>query len=110
VVGLGQTGRNFAAGMSGGIAYCLDETGDFKKKCNMDMVELEKLDLQDSATVRNLLSNHYRYTKSQKAKKILEDFEKSVRLFVKVMPWEYKRILEKGKVSKKLDPGEYIDG
>jgi len=110
VVVLGQTGRNFAAGMSGGIAYCLDETGDLKKKCNMDMVALERLDLQDSATVRNLLSNHYHYARSQKAKKLLEDFEKATHLFVKVMPLEYKRILEKSKVFKKLDPGEYTDG
>ena len=71
VVVLGVTGRNFAAGMSGGIAYCLDQAGDFRKKCNMGMVELQKLDLQDAETVRNLLSNHYRYTKSQKAKELL---------------------------------------
>jgi glutamate synthase domain-containing protein 3 len=110
VVVLGQTGRNFAAGMSGGIAYCLDEKGDFKKKCNMDMVVLEKLDPQDQATLRNLLSNHYHYAKSQKAKKLLEDFEEARHIFIKVMPLEYKRILEKTEGSGKLDLGEYSDG
>ena len=107
---LGVTGRNFAAGMSGGIAYCLDQAGDFRKKCNMGMVELQKLDLQDAETVRNLLSNHYRYTKSQKAKELLEDFEISAQLFVKVMPLEYKRILEETKASRKTNLGEYTDG
>jgi len=110
VVILGQTGRNFAAGMSGGIAYCLDETGDFKKKCNMDMVELQRLTPQDAETVRNLLSNHYQYTKSQKAKRLLDGFEISARLFVKVMPLEYKRILEETKDSRKSNLGEYTDG
>jgi glutamate synthase domain-containing protein 3 len=110
VVILGLTGRNFAAGMSGGIAYCLDEQGDFKKKCNMEMVALEKLGNDDIETIKNLLANHHKYTQSRKAKEILDNFHKYAGIFVKVMPLEYKRILEEKKVSKKADLGEYTDG
>ncbi|MDD5130408.1 MAG: glutamate synthase large subunit [Candidatus Omnitrophica bacterium] len=110
IVILGKTGRNFAAGMSGGIAYCLDEHKDFDKKCNLDMVVLEKLDECDKETIKNLLNNHYKYTQSPKAKEILEDFGKYTDVFIKVMPLEYKRILEERKASKKADLGEYTDG
>jgi glutamate synthase domain-containing protein 3 len=110
IVVLGKTGRNFAAGMSGGIAYCLDESEDFKKKCNMDMVILEKIDAADKETINNLLFNHYKYTQSPKAKQVLDDFHKYANSFVKVMPLEYKRILEERKAAKKADLGEYTDG
>ena len=110
VVVLGKTGRNFAAGMSGGIAYCLDEWGDFKKKCNMGMVVLEKIDASDIETIKHLLANHYKYTQSLKAKQVLGDFHKYTDVFVKVMPLEYKRILGEKKMVKKLDLGEYTDG
>ncbi len=110
VVVLGKTGRNFAAGMSGGIAYCLDEQGDFKKKCNMGMVVLEKIDASDIETIKHLLANHHKYTQSLKAKQILDDFHKYTGVFVKVMPLEYKRILGENKVTKKLALGEYTDG
>lgn len=110
VVVLGKTGRNFGAGMSGGIAYCLDEGRDFKKKCNLDMVNLEKIDSQDAETIKNLLFNHHKYTQSFKAEEILKDFHKYAGLFIKVMPLEYKRILEQTKASKKADLGEYTDG
>jgi glutamate synthase (ferredoxin) len=110
VVVLGKTGRNFAAGMSGGIAYCLDEYGDFKKKCNMDMVVLEKIDEFDQETIRNLLVNHYKYTQSPKAREILDDLHKYANIFVKVMPKEYKRILEEKKAAAQADLGEYTDG
>jgi glutamate synthase domain-containing protein 2/glutamate synthase domain-containing protein 3 len=110
IVVLGKTGRNFAAGMSGGIAYCLDEYGDFKKKCNMDMVVLEKIDEFDQETIRNLLVNHYKYTQSPKAREILDDLHKYANIFVKVMPKEYKRILEEKKVAAQADLGEYTDG
>jgi glutamate synthase domain-containing protein 3 len=106
IVVLGQTGRNFAAGMSGGIAYCLDETGDFNKKCNLDMVVLEKIDELDKETIKNLLANHHKYTQSPKAKEILDNFHKYANIFVKVMPLEYKRILEERKIAKKADLGE----
>jgi len=110
VIVLGKTGRNFAAGMSGGIAYCLDEHGDFKQKCNMGMVMLEKIDGFDTETIKHLLANHYKYTQSLKAKQVLSDFHKYTDLFVKVMPLEYRRILGEKKVTKKLDLGEYTDG
>jgi glutamate synthase domain-containing protein 3 len=110
VVVLGATGRNFAAGMSGGIAYCLDEGGDFRKKCNMEMVELQKIDESDAETIKNLLANHHKYTQSPKAKEILSDFHKYANIFIKVMPLEYRRILEERKIAKKLDLGEYTEG
>ncbi|MCX5668971.1 MAG: glutamate synthase large subunit [Candidatus Omnitrophica bacterium] len=110
IVVLGKTGRNFAAGMSGGIAYCLDAAQDFKKKCNMDMVVLEKIAELDKETIKNLLVNHYKYTQSPKAKQILNDFHKYANIFVKVMPLEYKRILEEKKVTAQADLGEYTDG
>ena len=95
VVVIGPTGRNFAAGMSGGIAYVYDDLGLFPKLCNLDMVDLEKPDQpSDRQTIRTLLSNHARYTGSTKAKAILDDFENELRWFVKVMPTDYRRVLE----------------
>jgi glutamate synthase (NADPH) large chain len=110
VVVLGSTGRNFGAGMSGGIAYCFDQAGDFNKKCNLDMVVLEKIDEADKETIKNLLVNHHKYTQSSKAREILDNFHKYENTFVKVMPLEYKRILEERKIAKKAELGEYTDG
>jgi len=110
VVVLGATGRNFGAGMSGGIAYCLDEAGDFHKKCNLDMVVLEKIDEADKGAIKNLLVNHHKYTQSPKAREILDNFNKYAHSFIKVMPLEYKRILEERKIAKKAESGEYTDG
>lgn len=110
VVVLGKTGRNFGAGMSGGIAYCLDENSEFKKKCNLEMVALEGIDDADAQMIKNLLFNHHKYTQSSKAKEILADFHKYAGLFVKVMPLEYKRILQETKAAKQADLGEYTDG
>jgi len=107
---LGHTGRNFAAGMSGGIAYVYDEDKTFKDKCNMDMVELETLKKEDRDTVYNLLHNHFRYTKSKKAKGIIDNMHVELKKFVKVVPIEYKRILEGIKVEEKLDLAEAFDG
>jgi len=101
VVVLGKTGRNFAAGMSGGIAYVYDKKKDFKYKCNMEMVEFEELDESDIDTVRELLNNHYRYTQSSVAKGILDNFYNELNNFVKVMPIEYKHVLKKDKVCEK---------
>ena len=102
VVVLGKTGRNFGAGMSGGIAYVYDGISNFKKRCNLEMVELEDPNEQDLETIKNLLSNHYRYTQSPIAKKIIDDFKLESKKFIKVMPTEYKRIL--GEVEKKRKP------
>ncbi|MFA5430104.1 MAG: glutamate synthase large subunit [Candidatus Omnitrophota bacterium] len=94
VVILGRTGRNFAAGMSGGIAYVYDREGNFSARCNMEMVELQrKLEEEDAAEIKMLLSNHYRYTGSPAAKEALDDFASRHKHFVKVLPFEYKKIL-----------------
>ncbi len=95
VVVLGQTGRNFAAGMSGGVAYVLDEAGDFKTRCNSQMVGLEKLeDAEEIEALRKLIQKHADCTKSQRAFKVLAMWEKFVPKFVKVMPKDYKRVLQ----------------
>jgi len=94
VVVLGATGRNFAAGMSGGIAYVLDVTGDFPSRCNIAMVGLEKLeDPQEVNDVRALIERHVRYTGSDRGRYILELWEDMVPKFVKVMPKDYQRVL-----------------
>ncbi|MBI2060735.1 MAG: glutamate synthase large subunit [Nitrospirae bacterium] len=94
VLVLGRTGRNFAAGMSGGVAYVLDVDRDFKKKCNTGMVELQELmDPSDVSTVRRLLQRHLQFTKSAVADRILKRWDDYRTLFVKVLPVEYKKVL-----------------
>ena len=86
---------NFTAGMSGGVAYILDEKGTFHTNCNMQMVALEKLeDPEEIQQVRQLIENHQRYTKSQRAESVLKNWDAMVSKFVKVMPKDYKRVLE----------------
>ncbi len=95
VVILGPTGRNFAAGMSGGVAYILDEAGDFPARCNMQMVALEKLEDGDEIEkLWKLVQRHQTYTRSARAAKVLENWEQMVPKFVKVMPKDHKRVLE----------------
>ncbi|KAI5818945.1 putative glutamate synthase Glt1 [Pyronema omphalodes] len=95
VIILGETGRNFAAGMSGGIAYVLDFKNNFRNKVNTEMVELSGLsDPLEISFVRGLIEDHYHYTGSEIAKRILLDFRKALTRFVKVLPTDYKRILE----------------
>ncbi|MBN2120194.1 MAG: glutamate synthase large subunit [Candidatus Omnitrophica bacterium] len=110
VVVIGKTGRNFAAGMSGGIAYVYDESSDFIDKVNPSMVELHVLSQDDKETVHNLLHNHYKYTKSEVAKKIIDEAEVGFKKFIKVMPIEYKRILEGKKLEERLELMELSDG
>jgi len=110
VVILGKTGRNFGAGMSGGIAYVYDKDKTFKKNCNMEMISLESLNKDDKETVKNLLYNHHKYTGSLVAKKVVNRFSNEIRNFVKVMPLEYKLILEGKKIEEKLDLLEPSDG
>jgi len=94
VVVIGRTGRNFAAGMSGGVAYVLDEAGDFKIRCNLGMVDLEPLVApEDVGEVRELLRRHVRYTQSAVAERIVKDWEAEQPKFVKVVPRDYKRAL-----------------
>lgn len=106
VVVLGLTGQNFAAGMSGGVAYVYDEDGLFAKRCNMSMVALEKVEVADAdigkvqhlnqpdeLTLKTLIENHAKYTDSPRANELLADWANSRAKFVKVMPHEYKRAL-----------------
>ena len=124
VVVLGSTGRNFAAGMSGGVAYVLDATGNFEKRCNLSMVELEPIPVEnhnshgldqngddleshglvdimhdmtkdDAKRLRHLIERHARYTGSEYARHILDEWANYLPLFVKVMPVDYKKALEK---------------
>ncbi len=130
---LGQTGRNFAAGMSGGIAYVYDEAGDFARRCNLAMVELEPVaaeeermeaklhqtgDLEtpgrvdvmsdmtrfDAERLRQMIRDHVRYTGSKRGREILQNFDKALARFVKVMPVEYRRALA-GRADAALQPG-----
>jgi len=130
VVVLGSTGRNFAAGMSGGVAYVLDATGNFEKRCNLAMVELEPIpeenhvslgldqngdDLEshglvdimhdmtngDAKRLRHLIERHARYTGSAYARHILDEWVNYLPLFVKVMPVDYKKALEKIQATRK---------
>ncbi len=93
VVVLGDTGRNFGAGMSGGIAYVYDPDGDFDRKVNREMVEVEQLDEADRQFVRDTIERHHGYTESAVAKRMLASWSVAVSRFRKVMPTDYKRVL-----------------
>jgi glutamate synthase domain-containing protein 2/glutamate synthase domain-containing protein 3 len=96
VVILGETGYNFAAGMSGGISFVYDRHKTFKRKCNLEMVDLEQVTIEDQARqLYALVECHYKYTNSRKAKTLLQNWKNVVRDFVMVMPIEYRRILAK---------------
>ncbi|MGK7895365.1 MAG: glutamate synthase subunit alpha, partial [Xenococcus sp. (in: cyanobacteria)] len=94
VVILGSTGRNFAAGMSGGVAYILDEQGDFATRCNTQMADIEPLDEEDRETIYQMIQKHADYTNSRKAAKVLANWQETAGKFVKVMPRDYKRVLQ----------------
>jgi glutamate synthase domain-containing protein 3 len=92
---LGRTGRNFAAGMSGGIAYVLDEDGSFAGRCNMGMIELEAVESEgDVEQLASLLQHHADYTGSPVAERLLADWPAAQVRFLKVMPIDYKRVLQ----------------
>jgi glutamate synthase domain-containing protein 3 len=116
VVVLGKTGRNFAAGMSGGVAYVYDEDGQFAKRCNTAMVSLEKLQTKeeqqvssqpagwhngqtDEAQLRRLIEDHHRWTGSLRAREILDQWAEARGRFVKVLPHEYRRALSERKAA-----------
>ena len=102
VVILGPTGRNFAAGMSGGVAYIWDPENNFPANCNMEMVELEKVeDTEDIANLKELIEEHSQRTGSKVASKLLDNWSGSLSQFVKVMPTDYKRVLLERKKAKK---------
>lgn len=95
VVVLGPTGRNFAAGMSGGTAYVLDEQGTFKDQCNQDMVYLEQVEETfEAEELRNMIQRHATFTGSSVAERVLKNWEEYVWKFVKVIPRDYKRMFE----------------
>ncbi|EGV66693.1 glutamate synthase [NADH] [Yamadazyma tenuis] len=101
VIVLGSTGRNFAAGMCGGIAYVLDMAQDFADKCNMGTVELSSIeDPSEIAFVRGLIEDHRHYTGSEVADNVLNDFNRILPRVVKVLPTDYKKVLEKEKLQK----------
>ncbi len=93
VVVLGSTGRNFAAGMSGGIAFVLDEEGDFPIRCNQDMVDLEPLSDDDAEEVRDMIKRHIEHTDSDRGREVLSNWSNIKEKFVRVMPKDYKRML-----------------
>jgi glutamate synthase (NADPH/NADH) large chain/glutamate synthase (ferredoxin) len=121
---LGKTGRNFAAGMSGGVAYVYDEDGQFAKRCNTAMVTLEKVLPQaeqeatvdrgvwhrgetDEAQLKKLLADHLRWTGSRRARELLDHWETTRAKFVKVFPTEYKRAL--GEIHARLQTAQQLD-
>jgi glutamate synthase (NADPH/NADH) large chain len=99
VVILGGTGRNFAAGMSGGIAYVYDVKGTLPENCNKEMVDLDPVEENDLQELREMLTQHFLSTNSTVAKFVLDDFENQLQHFVKVFPKDYKKVLEKKVVT-----------
>ena len=97
---LGATGRNFGAGMSGGIAYIYDKDKDFDKNCNKETFEIESLLEEDLKDLKELITNHFNYTGSIVAEKIIESWDIEVERFIKVMPTDYKRVLNEMKLRK----------
>ncbi|HEU4607328.1 MAG TPA: glutamate synthase subunit alpha, partial [Chitinophagaceae bacterium] len=93
VVVLGDTGRNFAAGMSGGIAYVYDVKGRFANNCNKEMVDLDPVAEADIAELKEMIGNHYKFTGSTVARFVLDDFENQLKNFVKVFPRDFKKVL-----------------
>jgi glutamate synthase (NADH) len=106
---LGLTGRNFAAGMSGGIAYIYDPTGVFPPKCNKELVTLYKLsEDEDLIFLKNILTDFYEKTKSEVAEKILNNWLVSLSSFIKVFPNEYKKVLDDKKLKKNVNPIQVV--
>jgi glutamate synthase (NADPH/NADH) large chain len=96
---LGDTGRNFAAGMSGGIAYVYDVKGNFEGNCNTEMVDLDPCDLNDKNELFTMLQKHAEYTGSTVAKFILEDLDNQLQFFIKVFPRDFKKVIIHQKIS-----------
>ena len=105
VIILGNTGRNFGAGMSGGVAYVYDLNGDFKTKCNNETFELEQLSKDDLGDLKQFITTHRDLTGSEVASSILDSWDKEITKFVKVMPIDYKRVLNEMKERKKASNG-----
>jgi glutamate synthase (NADPH/NADH) large chain len=99
---LGPTGRNFAAGMSGGIAYVYNVQNDFYSLCNKEMVDLDPVGSEDMDTLQKMIQAHFDKTGSRVAKFILSDFENQLNHFIKVFPRDYKNVLQKGKTATRV--------
>jgi glutamate synthase (NADPH/NADH) large chain len=104
VIVLGETGRNFAAGMSGGIAYVYDVKSKFAHNCNIEMVDLDPIEDEDAKQLHEMVSKHFSFTGSRVAKFVLEDFENQLKNFIKVFPKDYKKVLTEK--SKKIGVGK----
>ena len=102
VIILGETGRNFAAGMSGGIAYIYDVNGKFTDNCNLDMVDLDPVDEESSHILKDLIQQHFKNTQSAVAQFILADFDNQLQHFVKVFPQDYKKVLSTRKIAQQI--------
>lgn len=101
VIVLGPTGRNFAAGMSGGIAYVWDQEGTFSKNCNMGLVDLYPVkDKKDSLELKQLIEKHAQYTHSSVAQSVLKNWDSVLPQFVKVYPRDYRRVIEEAEAIK----------
>ncbi len=111
VVVLGPTGRNFAAGMSGGITYVWDPNQNFKSLCNTGMVELFPVsEIEDISELKQLIENHYKYTMSTVAQKLLNNWNTSLSQFIKVYPIDYKRVIEEAKKASQSKEKELVHG
>jgi glutamate synthase domain-containing protein 3 len=108
VLVLGKCGRNFAAGMSGGVAYVFDEQSDFtEKRCNLASVDLEPVaDAQDIQVIQKLLTRHLEFTGSRRAQSILDSWNEMQMKFIKVFPHEFKRVLGVGRNRQQYIPGQ----
>ena len=103
VVVLGRTGRNFGAGMSGGVAYVLDEDGTFERRCNFELVSFDDIDDEDEQLLRDLITEHRDRTGSAVAERLLGDWDATLGRFVKVMPNDYKKVVEQRKAERSAD-------
>jgi glutamate synthase domain-containing protein 3 len=104
VVVLGKTGRNFSAGMSGGVAYVLDEDGSFPSRCNTGMVELGPIGNRDELNqLHALIVRHLQYTQSTVARRVLDKWDDYAAKFVKVLPTEYRMVLERQHLNMNSD-------
>ena len=92
---LGRTGRNFGAGMSGGVAYVYNYGGDFESRCNKELILLEEMTRdKDIAELKTMIENHVKYTGSERGKEILDNFDEELKNFIKVIPKAYKEMIE----------------
>ena len=99
---LGETGRNFAAGMSGGIAYVYDVNHNFDILCNREMVDLDQVNESDEKFLQEMIQKQFELTGSTVAKFILNDFDNQLKNFVKVFPQDYKKVLQASAVKESV--------